>query len=133
MRYEVDVSGGEHGRKDGDDGRCAFSCWTDYGGLLQPVDDPFPPEHPLANSDQIPIHPLHLGEYPRSPVLRISSHDVFVQSRATRPLPREGVSEAVADVDVDEEIRQHCRHCGSQLCLECRLRHAVGRALSVHR
>jgi hypothetical protein len=58
----MDVSG-EHGRKNGG-GLCAFFCWTDYGGLLQFVDAPFPPGHPLYNSDQTPIHlPPHLGEH----------------------------------------------------------------------
>lgn len=59
----VDVSGGESGWKNGS-GLCAFSCWFDYGVVLQFVDVPFPPGHPLANSDQIPIRLPHLDEYP---------------------------------------------------------------------
>ena len=56
----VVVSGGEHGRKNGD-GQDAFSCSIDYGGVWQSVDTP---GHLLTNSDQIPIHLPHLGEQP---------------------------------------------------------------------
>jgi hypothetical protein len=71
----VVVNGGEvvvasGGWKNGD-GQYAFSCSIDYGGVWQSVD--IPPAHLLTNSDQIPIHLLHLGEQPLSLVPRMNS------------------------------------------------------------
>lgn len=113
----VDVSGGElvvvsGGWKNGD-GQYAFSCSIGYGGVWQSVDTP--PTHVLTNSDQIPIHLPHLGEHPQPLVPRINStYRVSPQEQALQSLPLPGVNEAIADVDVDERIRQCCCHCGSQ-------------------
>jgi hypothetical protein len=108
----VVVSGGEHGWKNGD-GQYAFSCSIDYGGVLHSVDTP--PRHLLTNSDQIPIHLPHLGEYPQSLVPCMNStRRVSPQEQALQSLPLPGVNEAIADVDVDEGIRQCSCHCGSQ-------------------
>src|SRR5258707_11362376 len=114
LRYEVvAVSGGERGWKDGD-GRRVFSCWFDCGAVSQFVDVHFPPGNPLAHSDQIPNHPPRLGEYPQSLAQWTSQERrVPTQVQATWSLPREGVNEAAAYLDVDEE-RQHRHRCGSQ-------------------
>jgi hypothetical protein len=106
------VSGGEHGWKSGD-GQYAFSCSIDYGGVWQSVGNP--PVHLLTNSDQIPIHLLHLGEHPQSLVPRMNSiRRVSPQEQALQSLPLPGVNEAIADVDVDEGIYQCCCHCANQ-------------------
>ena len=107
---EVVVASG--GWKNGD-GQYAFSCSIDYGGVWRSVD--IQPVHLLTNSDQIPIHLLHLGEQPLSLVPRMNSTcRVSPQKQALQSLPLPGVNEAIVDVDVDEEIHQYC---GSQECL----------------
>src|SRR6267154_800443 len=113
----VDVRGGgmvvvSGGWKNGD-GQHAFSCSIDYAGVWKSVD--IPPAHLLTNSDQIPIHLPHLGEQPQSLVPRVNStRRVSHQKQALQSLPLPGVNEAIADVDVDEGIRQCCYYCGSQ-------------------
>jgi hypothetical protein len=107
----VDVSGGEHGQRNGD-GRYAFSCLTDYGGVWQSVDTP--PGHVLTGSDRISTHPLHLGEHSPSLTRRMSPTRVPAWTKALRSLPLPGVYEVIAVVDADQGIRQRCRYCGSQ-------------------
>jgi hypothetical protein len=110
----VVVSGGEHGWKNGD-GQYAFSCSIDYGGVWHSVDTPS--AHLPTNSDQIPTHLPHLGEHPQSLVPHMNSTSrVSPQEQALQSLSLPGGNEAIADVDVDEGIRQSC-HCGSQACL----------------
>ena len=104
------VSGGEHGWKNGD-GQYAFSCSIDYGDVWQSVDNP--PAHLLTSSDQIPTHLPPLGDYPQSLVPRMNSTHVPPQE-ALQSLSLPGATEAIADTDVDEGIRQRRRHCGSQ-------------------
>src|SRR5229473_2867803 len=110
----VDVNGGEHGQRNGDD-RYAFSYSTDYGGVWQSVDTP--PGHVLASSDQISTHPPLLGKPPRPLARRMSPTHVRAWTQALRSLPLPGVYGVIGVVDVDQGIRQHCRYCGSQVRL----------------